>query len=149
MAKAKNMSHDTTKSEGLSAPKLSPQRHDENGYEKLDPTPMQPPLGYKKTLSLSEQILQQVRQYKQQLLDDSAIAETDEEADDFEVGDDFEPLSPHENDHIPSIKKLKQDARAINAKREEAIRKKAIEEHEAKKAAAQPPPEPALTTTKE
>lgn len=143
------MSHDTTKSEGHSAPKLSPQRHDDNGYEKLDPTPMQPPLGYKKTLSLSEQILQQVRQYKQQLLEDDAIEETDEEADDFEVGEDFEPLSPYENDHIPSVKKLKADAKAINAKRTEAIRKKAIEEHEAKKAAAKPPTDPALTTTKE
>lgn len=141
-AKAKTMTHDTTKSEGLSAPKLSPLRHDENGYEKLDPTPMQPPLGYKKTLSLNEQIMQQVRLYKQQLLEDDAISETDEEADDFDTGEDFEPLSQYENDHIPSVKKLKEEARKINAKREERIRQKAIDDYkkEQEKAAAKAAP---------
>lgn len=151
MAKAKHMTHDTTRSEGTSAPKFGPQRHDENGYEVLDPTPMQPPLGYKKTLSLNEQIMQQVRIYKQQLLEDDAINETDEEADDFDTGEDFEPLSQYENDHIPSVKKLKQQAKELNAKREEAIRKKAIEDYQKQQekagGAAAPPKEPSLTET--
>lgn len=122
--------HDTTKTSGvLKEEKLAPERHNENGEEILDPTPMQPPLGYKKTLSLHEQIAQQVRLAKMQILDDVTLEETDEEADDFDVGDDFEPLSPHENDHIPSVKKLKEQARAINAKIKKAQNDKAIADY--------------------
>lgn len=36
-------------------------RHNEEGHEILNPTPMQPPLGYKPQLSLAEQIRLQVR----------------------------------------------------------------------------------------
>jgi len=113
------------------------ERHNENGEEILDPTPMQPPIGYKKTLSLAEQIRQQIRLHKLDL-EDNAITETDEEADDFEVGDDYEPLSKHENDHIPPIAEMKKKAAEINARIKEAQRKKAIEEHEAKKAKLAP-----------
>lgn len=132
--------HDTTK---ISAEEKEPSqaelRHNENGEEILDPIPMQPPLGYKRTLSLSEQIAQQVRLHNLALQDD-AIDETDEEADDFEVGDDFEPLSPHENDHMPSVKKLKEQAKALNKKIREAQNKRAIEEYEKKKGELSPPP---------
>lgn len=110
--------------------KKSDARHDEHGREILDPTPMQPPLGYKKTPTLSEQIAQQVRRMKLELLQDDSVQETDEEADDFEVGDDFEPLSPHENDHMPSIKELKKRAQEINAQIKEANRRAAIAAHE-------------------
>lgn len=106
-------------------------RHNENGEEILDPVPMQPPVGYKKTLSLAEQIRQQVRLHKMEL-EDNSIQETEEEADDFEVGEDYEPLSKYENDHIPSVKQLKQKAKEINAARERAIREKAIKEYEEK-----------------
>lgn len=128
-----NSPHDTTRtSAALREPKQAPLRHDEFGQEILDPQPMQPPLGYKKGLSLSEQIRQQVR-LAQLDLEDSDITETDEEADDFEVGDDYEPLSKHENDHIPSVKELKKRAAAINAEIRKRNNAKAIEEHEAKK----------------
>lgn len=115
-------------------------KYNEKGEELMDPTPMQPPLGYKKTKSLSEQIREQVMRMKQELLADDAIAETEEEADDFEVGDDFEPLSPHENDHVPTVKELKKKAREINARIAEANRKKAIEEYEKQKAETPPKP---------
>lgn len=111
--------------------KLSPERHNEHGQEILDPTPMQPPVGYKKAPTLSEQIAQQVRQMKLELLRDDSLEETDEEADDFEVGEDFEPLSEHENDHMPSIAKLKAQAKKINDAIAEANRKAAIAAHEA------------------
>jgi len=139
------------------APKFSPGKHDEYGREIGDPTPMQPPLGYKKALSLSEQIAQQVRIAHLKILEDSAIDETDEDADDFQVGDDFEPLSPHENDHVPTLAALKKRAREIN----DAIRKKntelAIEAHKnaIKKTAAvtspaaQPPDNDLTSDTKE
>lgn len=111
--------------------KFSPWRHDEDGGEVLDPTPMQPPLGYKKTPTLSEQIAMQVRRMKLELLNDDSVHETEEEADDFEVGDDFEPLSPHENDMMPSIKELKKRAKEINDQIAEANRRAAVAAHEA------------------
>jgi len=110
--------------------KKSPMRHDKNGAELLDSTPMQPPLGYKRTPTLSEQIAAQVRQMKIELLNDESIMETDEEADDFEVGDDFEPMSKYENDNIPPIGVLKAKAKAINEAIAEANRKAAIKAHE-------------------
>jgi len=110
------MAHDTTKSSGQSAPKRAPDKHDENGLEIGDPTPMEPPLGYRKTLSLSEQIQQQVRIAQLKILEDSALDETEDEADDFEIGEDYEPLSAHENDHMPTLANLKKRAKEINDK---------------------------------
>jgi len=142
------MPHDTTQQSGVfKAPKRAPDRHDENGLEIGDPTPMEPPLGYRKALSLTEQIQQQVRIAQLKILEDSAIAETEDEADDFEVGDDFEPLSPHENDHMPTLANLKKKAAEINTaiekrKLELAIKaqKERIDKHNQR--AAPPPPEP-------
>lgn len=123
--------HDTTEvSNVFKAEKRSPERHDENGGEVLDPTPMQPPLGYKRTLSLSEQIAQQVRIANLKILQDMALDETEDEADDFEIGDDYEPLSKYENDHMPTLGNLKKKALEIN----NAIKKRqtelAIEAHQ-------------------
>lgn len=116
--------HDTTEvSSVFKAEKRSPDKHDENGGEVIDPTPMQPPLGYKKTLSLSEQIAQQVRIANLKILEDMALEETEDEADDFNVGEDFEPYSPHENDHMPSLGNLKKKALEIN----NAIKKRQTE----------------------
>lgn len=117
-------------------------RHSETGGERLDPTPMQPPLGYKRAPSLSEQIRAQVLAAKLEALD--ALEETEEEADDFEVGDDFEPLSPHENEHVPSIKTLKARAQEINdeikRRNMEQLREKLEKEIAEKKGGAAAPP---------
>jgi len=121
--------------------KLSSEKHDENGGEIMDPTPMQPPLGYKKTLSLHEQIAQQVRIAKLQILEAQALEETEEEADDFTVGDDFEPFSQYENDNMPTLQNLKAKAREINLAIEKKNREIAIEAH--KNALKQPPTPPA------
>jgi len=126
--------------DGKSTPS-SEEKHNRQGQELMDPTPMQPPMGYRKTPTLSEQIAQQVRQMKLELLQNDSIGETEEDADDFEIGDDFEPLSPHENDHIPSIKVLKQQALEINKRIEEANRRAAIAAHE-KALGKTPKPEP-------
>lgn len=85
-------------------------RFNEDGHEVLNPTPMQPPLGYKPQLSLSEQIRQQVRQLKN--LED-LDPETEEEADDFDIEDDPQPQSRWENDMIPSIKETRARIRAL------------------------------------
>lgn len=127
--------------------KRSQDRHNEAGEEILDPTPMQPPLGYRKTLSLSEQIAQQVRIAQLKILEDSAIEETEEEADDFEVGDDYEPLSKYENDHMPTLANLKKQAKEINDAIEKRKLQVAIDQHKDKiakhKAKTEPPPEAA------
>lgn len=125
--------HDTTETAAvLKEEKLAPKRHNENGEEILDPTPMQPPLGYKKSPSLHEQITQAVRLAKLQLLENASLEETEEEADDFEVGEDFEPLSPYENDHIPTVKKLREQVQAINKKIREAQTAKAVADYKKK-----------------
>lgn len=85
-------------------------RFDEFGREILNPTPMQPPLGYKPSMSLAEQIRLQVRQLKS--LDDME-PESEEEADDFEIEDDPQPVSRWENDTIPSIKETRHRLRAL------------------------------------
>lgn len=108
--------------------KRAPLRHNKSGEEVLDPIPLQPPLGYKRTPTLSEQIAQQVRQMKYEDLMD--LEETDEEADDFEIGEDHEPLSKWENDHIPSIKVMKQKVAWLNNEIEQANRRAAIAAHE-------------------
>lgn len=138
------MTHDTTRqsTEQLIEPKRSAERHNSHGEEVLDPTPMQPPLGYKKTPSLSEQIQQQVRIAQLKMLEDMALEETEDEADDFEIGDDYEPLSKHENDHMPSLANLKKKAAEINA----AIKKRNLElaieaNKDAIKKAGSPPPD--------
>jgi len=91
--------------------KFAKQRHNSRGEEILDPTPMQPPLGYRRAPTLAEQIRQQVLAAKIEALDE--LKETEEEADDFNIDDDFEPFSPHENDGMPSIKELKKRATEI------------------------------------
>lgn len=98
-------------------------RHDKEGREHLDPTPMQPPLGYKRQPSLSEQIRAQVAAHHAALLDHDP--ESLEEADDFDVDDEIDPHSKWENDFEPSVKELKR--RAMERQAEEA---------------AQPPPPP-------
>lgn len=79
-------------------------RHTEDGKEILNPTPMQPPLGYKPQLSLMEQIRREVRSLKAL---DNMEPETEEEADDFEIDDDPPIPSRWENDLIPSIKETR------------------------------------------
>lgn len=91
-------------------------RHDENGKECLNPTPMQPPLNYRPAPSLSEQIRQQVRTLKS--LEDME-PETEEEADDFDIDDDPAPQSRWENDMIPSIKETR--ARIRELERQEKL----------------------------
>lgn len=72
---------------------------DSKRREKPDPIPMQPPIGYKKSPSLSEQIRAMVR--SEQLARDLAAqgVETFEEADDFDIPDDpVDPSTPYEAD---------------------------------------------------
>lgn len=70
-------------------------RFDERGREILDPTPVDFPLNFKRPMTIQEQI----RTFIRQELSQTAAAqgeETFEEADDFDVDDDFDPTSPWE-----------------------------------------------------
>lgn len=70
--------------------------HDELGREIPDPRPLAPPLNYKRSPTIAEQMRSMIlsEKLKQEAL--AAGAETFEEADDFDVGDDFDPTSPYE-----------------------------------------------------
>lgn len=101
---------------------------------------MAPPVGYKPAPSLADQIREMVR--SERLAREAAEAgyETFEEADDFDVGDDFDPSSPWE---IPADADTVSDMRK---RMEEA--KKAEQTPPNPQPAAQQPAEPAQPATK-
>lgn len=71
----------------------------------LDPTPMEPPIGYNPQPSMFDLIQKQVqlelsRQGLEKGLEDFM------EADDFDIGDDYEPESPYEDNFMMSAKEL-------------------------------------------
>lgn len=107
----------------------------EKGQEVLDPTPMAPPLGYVKQPSIIDIIRDRVRtelsRRAAELGHDSF-----EDADDFDVGDDYDPKSPYEQEFDPPSNKVMMKELVEEAKKlEEAKKKKSSEE-----AAKQPPP---------
>lgn len=73
------------------------------GHEVPDPTPMAPPVGFKKQPSMIENIRAMVRSENLRLAAQQAGMETMDEADDFEVGDDYDPSSPYEHDFDPPL----------------------------------------------
>lgn len=115
-------------------PKRTEFRHGEGGREYLDPVPLEPPLGYRRQVSLADQIRQQVRLERLRAWEAEFEAETEEEADDFEVEDEFEPMSPHENDYVPTIAQLKEQAREINERIRMEHKRRAVEEYKKEKA---------------
>jgi len=71
-------------------------RLDPKGREIVDPVPVAPPIGYIKQESLHEQIARMVRSERLRQEAEAAGFETFEEADDFDVGDDYDPSSTFE-----------------------------------------------------
>jgi len=72
---------------------------DEHGREKPNPVPLQPAVGYKRQPTIAEQMRMMIRQASVEAA--MAGAESEEEANDFDVGEDMEPHSPWENDFEP------------------------------------------------
>lgn len=68
------------------------------GAEVLDPTPMAPPIGYIKQPSLADTIRDMVRSERLKAEAEAAGYGSFEDEDDFDVGDDFDPTSPYEDD---------------------------------------------------
>lgn len=103
--------------------KLKAKGLNEDGSPVLDPTPIAPPIGYKKTPSMVEIVRDMVRSEK---LAQEALAsghETFEESEDFDIGDDPELMrSPYENEFDPPLTEL------LSAGQAEQRRKQALEE---------------------
>jgi len=77
-------------------------RLDEKGREILDGRPMEPPVGYNPQPSLMDKIRKMVHDAQIQRDLDKAGAETFDEANDFDVGDDYDPSSPWEQYYEPT-----------------------------------------------
>lgn len=90
------------------APKSSAQRFDEAGRFIPDGRPMEPPLGFKRAPSLSEQIREMVRSEQLQRELAASGVETFEEANDFYIDDepDSHPMSGYENDEDTPLERL-------------------------------------------
>lgn len=67
-----------------------------------DPTPLAPPLGYKKQPSMAEIIREQIRVHMSNVASQQGF-ETFDEADDFDVGENDFPVSPHEIDEEQEV----------------------------------------------
>lgn len=72
------------------------------GRERPDPRPMEPPLGYRRSPTLAEQIAAAVRSEALARAAEAEGMETFDEADDFDVGDDYDPSSPYEQYFEPT-----------------------------------------------
>lgn len=72
-----------------------------DGRERPDPTPMAPPIGWKPSEPLHKRIREMI--ISERLAQEAAAAgdETFEEADDFDVGDDYDPTAPYEEQFDP------------------------------------------------
>lgn len=74
---------------------------DEHGREVLDPTPVAPPVGYKRSPSMVDHIRNMVKSEMLRQAAESADMESFEDADDFEVDDDPDPYAPYEAEFEP------------------------------------------------
>lgn len=76
---------------------------DENGHEILDATPIAIPLGMKRPESIQEMVARLVRQERFRAALGKDDYESFEEADDFDVDDDYDPTTPFEQHFDPLI----------------------------------------------
>lgn len=68
----------------------------EKGQEVLDNTPVSIPARFRRVKNLAEQIRETIANEEFRAYLNSQDLETPEEADDFDVGDDYDPRSPYE-----------------------------------------------------
>lgn len=111
------------------ARKLSPEKHTDEGYEIVDEVPVASPLDLQKAPSLYEMVQQQLMAENIKAWEAEFGTETEEEADDFYVEDDIEPMSMHENDHVPTIAELRKQVEEINKEIEQRNRESYLEEY--------------------
>lgn len=109
-----------TTEEHTRVPSAREKRLDESGREIVSPLPMEPPVGFKRQPSMVDIIREQIRSAR--FAEEAAREgmESFEEADDFDIGDDYEPNSPWENDFDPPISELTKAGKAALKAREAA-----------------------------
>lgn len=119
--------------------KLSAKGLNQDGTFMVDPTPMAPPIGYKKHPSMVEIVRDMVRSEKLRVAALESGHESFEEAEDFDVDDEPQQLrSKYENEQDPTLKDL------LAAGAHESAARKAKERKEAGDPPADDvsPPEP-------
>lgn len=105
--------------------------HPETGRPIYDPTPMAPPIGYKKQPSIFDQVRQAIRQ--ERLAELEQLEETLDQVDDYEITDDPpDPASRWENDWEPTVAELRQ---MIEDKKESLAARTAAEQEKLRSAA--------------
>lgn len=82
-----------------------------DGSEVLDPVPLAPPINYQKPFDMFAHMQNLIRSEHVRLAALEAGAETFEESDDFEIGDDYDPSSPHEEHFDPVGEEVRQRLR--------------------------------------
>lgn len=86
------------------------------GAEIPDPVPTAPPVGYERPVSFFDQVRDMIRSDALRRAAAQVGAETEEEADDFDVGDDYDPTSPYEYDFDPAVRaEAKPEPGAVDA----------------------------------
>lgn len=139
---------DTTTGEIVFTKRISQQERYLNkaGQELPDPRPAAPALGRKPEMHIRDYIRTLVKSERLQQDLESQGVETFEEANDFEVGDDYFPDSQYENDLEPSVAELIREGNAsLSAKaRAEEKRKADIKarQRQSQLEGEEPPPEP-------
>lgn len=98
--------------------KLAAKGLNPDGTQVLDPTPIAPPVGYKKHPSMVEIVRDMVKSERLAQAAREAGAETLEEAEDFDVQDEYLMESPWENDFDPPLVELIEAGRQVVAERE-------------------------------
>jgi len=113
-----------------------------DGKEYPDPTPVAPPLGFIKQPTLAETMRQMIAGEALRRHARESGLETFEEADDFNVGDDYDPTSPYEETFEPPIQPTPEETYTPLAKAIANELKSAFSgETPAGNPAAEPPPQ--------
>lgn len=85
-------------------------------YEVPDPVPMSPPVGYRAQPSMADVVREMVRGELMRRAADEAGVESFEDADDFDVDDDYDPSSPWEQDFdLTPVEELRRRRAAAEA----------------------------------
>lgn len=94
--------------------------HGPDGKEIMNSVPMEMPIGFRRPLTMAEQIAQATR-HEVSMWAAARGAETFEEADDFDVDDDVDPTSPWELEFDPHTGKeySKEEKAFLDKKRQE------------------------------
>lgn len=107
-------------------------RIDEQGREILDNTPVAMPAGFERPESIHDKIKRMIRSERLAQEAQQAGFETPEEADDFDIGDDYDPRSPYELDFDQEQRELRQ---GVNEQNPEFIEERPISDQPSKMAA--------------